>query len=218
MHCPFCRHTDTRVVDSRVADDGTAIRRRRQCPELRPAVHHRRARAADRDQALRRDRAVQPRQGDRRRPQGLPGPPGHRGRPGLLGQPVEDALRGEGAAEIAGPRGRPGDPRPAARARRGRLPAVRERLPGVRAPPTTSRPRSRCCAPSASRRRRAALGGRRRATAPRDPAADHRPPGASWGSTRAGRTTVGAADPQSTSTSRTTDDQRDTTRDTRSSA
>ena len=33
MHCPFCRHGDSRVVDSRAADDGTAIRRRRQCPE-----------------------------------------------------------------------------------------------------------------------------------------------------------------------------------------
>jgi len=31
MHCPFCRAADTRVVDSRVTDDGTAIRRRRQC-------------------------------------------------------------------------------------------------------------------------------------------------------------------------------------------
>jgi transcriptional repressor NrdR len=33
MHCPFCRHSDSRVVDSRTTDDGTAIRRRRQCPE-----------------------------------------------------------------------------------------------------------------------------------------------------------------------------------------
>jgi len=33
VHCPFCRHGDSRVVDSRTADDGTAIRRRRQCPE-----------------------------------------------------------------------------------------------------------------------------------------------------------------------------------------
>ena len=33
MHCPFCRHNDSRVIDSRTADDGTAIRRRRQCPE-----------------------------------------------------------------------------------------------------------------------------------------------------------------------------------------
>ncbi len=32
MHCPYCRHTDSRVVDSRTADDGTQVRRRRQCP------------------------------------------------------------------------------------------------------------------------------------------------------------------------------------------
>lgn len=31
MHCPFCRHGDTRVLDSRVTDDGCSIRRRRQC-------------------------------------------------------------------------------------------------------------------------------------------------------------------------------------------
>ncbi len=33
MHCPFCRHPDSRVIDSRTADDGAAIRRRRSCPE-----------------------------------------------------------------------------------------------------------------------------------------------------------------------------------------
>ncbi len=32
MHCPFCRHPDSRVVDSREAEEGTAIRRRRSCP------------------------------------------------------------------------------------------------------------------------------------------------------------------------------------------
>jgi transcriptional repressor NrdR len=31
VHCPFCRHGDSRVVDSRASDDGTTIRRRRQC-------------------------------------------------------------------------------------------------------------------------------------------------------------------------------------------
>lgn len=31
MNCPFCRDADTRVVDSRTAEDGAAIRRRRQC-------------------------------------------------------------------------------------------------------------------------------------------------------------------------------------------
>lgn len=33
MHCPFCRHIDSRVMDSRTSDDGSSIRRRRQCPE-----------------------------------------------------------------------------------------------------------------------------------------------------------------------------------------
>ena len=33
MHCPFCRFPDSRVVDSREAEDGAAIRRRRSCPE-----------------------------------------------------------------------------------------------------------------------------------------------------------------------------------------
>ena len=33
MHCPYCRHDDSRVIDSRSADDGTSIRRRRECPE-----------------------------------------------------------------------------------------------------------------------------------------------------------------------------------------
>jgi transcriptional repressor NrdR len=33
MHCPFCRHADSRVIDSRTSDDGLSIRRRRQCPQ-----------------------------------------------------------------------------------------------------------------------------------------------------------------------------------------
>ena len=31
MHCPFCQHSDTRVIDSRVSEDGATIRRRREC-------------------------------------------------------------------------------------------------------------------------------------------------------------------------------------------
>ena len=31
MKCPFCRVDNTRVIDSRTADDGDSIRRRRQC-------------------------------------------------------------------------------------------------------------------------------------------------------------------------------------------
>jgi len=33
MHCPFCRYEDSRVMDSRTSDDGSSIRRRRQCQE-----------------------------------------------------------------------------------------------------------------------------------------------------------------------------------------
>ena len=33
MKCPYCNHADTRVIDSRPAEDGTSIRRRRSCDE-----------------------------------------------------------------------------------------------------------------------------------------------------------------------------------------
>lgn len=33
MRCPFCSYLDSRVLDSRPADDGQAIRRRRECSE-----------------------------------------------------------------------------------------------------------------------------------------------------------------------------------------
>ena len=33
MKCPFCGKENTRVIDSRPADDGSSIRRRRQCDE-----------------------------------------------------------------------------------------------------------------------------------------------------------------------------------------
>ncbi|MGZ4144802.1 MAG: NrdR family transcriptional regulator, partial [Actinomycetota bacterium] len=31
MRCPYCKETDDRVIDSREAEDGTAVRRRREC-------------------------------------------------------------------------------------------------------------------------------------------------------------------------------------------
>jgi transcriptional repressor NrdR len=33
VRCPYCRHPDSRVVDSREQDEGQVIRRRRSCPE-----------------------------------------------------------------------------------------------------------------------------------------------------------------------------------------
>lgn len=31
MHCPFCNTADTKVIDSRLTDDGSQVRRRREC-------------------------------------------------------------------------------------------------------------------------------------------------------------------------------------------
>src|SRR5690606_6489545 len=31
MHCPFCQHEDTRVIDSRLTEEGDTVRRRREC-------------------------------------------------------------------------------------------------------------------------------------------------------------------------------------------
>ena len=90
-----------------------------------PPVHHGRGVAALGGQAQRRHRAVQPRQGDRRGHPGLPGPPGRPGRRRATrpaGRGDRRAVRAGGGAE---PGRRPGDPRSAARARRGGLPAVR---------------------------------------------------------------------------------------------
>ena len=33
MHCPFCQNPDTKVIDTRISDDGHSIRRRRVCPK-----------------------------------------------------------------------------------------------------------------------------------------------------------------------------------------
>ena len=33
MHCPFCSHPDTQVLETRISEDGASIRRRRRCVE-----------------------------------------------------------------------------------------------------------------------------------------------------------------------------------------
>ena len=35
MRCPFCGAVETRVIDSRLAGDGSQVRRRRECSECR---------------------------------------------------------------------------------------------------------------------------------------------------------------------------------------
>jgi transcriptional repressor NrdR len=101
MHCPFCRHSDSRVVDSRASDDGTSIRRRRQCPEC-----GRRFTTAETvtltvvkrngvTEPFRRDKVVS---GVRKACQGRPVSEDDLA---MLAQSVEEAVRASGAAEIA---------------------------------------------------------------------------------------------------------------------
>ena len=100
MHCPYCRHADSRVVDSRVAEDGGAIRRRRQCP-----VCEKRFTTVEQMQltVVKRSGATEP----FTREKAVAGVrKACKGRPvtedqlACLGQAVEDTLRLEGAAEV----------------------------------------------------------------------------------------------------------------------
>ena len=100
MRCPFCRHSDSRVIDSREVDDGQAIRRRRSCPacgrrfttveEAGLAVVKR----SGVTEPFSRDKVVR---GVRRACQGRPV---DEDALQLLAQRVEEAVRAGGAAEI----------------------------------------------------------------------------------------------------------------------
>lgn len=100
MRCPYCRHTESRVVDSREMDDGRAIRRRRSC-----TVCARRFTTIESSVLLvaKKSGVVEPFSRDkvmggvRRACQGRPV---DEGALALLAQQVEDALRAAGAAEI----------------------------------------------------------------------------------------------------------------------
>ena len=180
MHCPFCRHNDTKVLDSRVAEDGTSIRRRRCCQrceqrfttlELMQLTVVKRSGATE---AFDRDKAIA---GVRKACNGRPVTEDDLAR---LGQVVEDALRGSGQAEFASHEIGMAILGAAARARRGRLPPLRRASTSSSSPPRTSRSRSRACASTARSSSLQLLGPA--TTSPQPPAADHRPPGTSWGS------------------------------------
>ena len=100
MHCPYCRNTDTRVLDSRVAEDGSAIRRRRTCQacgkrfstvEQMQLVVLKRSGATE---PFARDKAIA---GVRKACKGRPVSEDDLAN---LGQKVEAALRAEGWAEV----------------------------------------------------------------------------------------------------------------------
>ncbi len=100
MHCPYCRSTDTRVLDSRVTEDGGAIRRRRSCPACEKrftTVEQMQLTVLKRSGAsepFTREKAIS---GVRKACKGRPVTADDLDR---LGQQVEDSLRGEGWAEV----------------------------------------------------------------------------------------------------------------------
>ncbi|MCK5890654.1 MAG: transcriptional regulator NrdR [Aeromicrobium sp.] len=100
MHCPFCKNTDTRVLDSRVADEGGSIRRRRTCSSCEKrftTIEQMQLMVVKRSGATEpfaREKAVA---GVRKACKGRPVSDDDLAR---LGQRVEDTLRSSGCAEI----------------------------------------------------------------------------------------------------------------------
>jgi len=100
VFCPFCRHGDSRVLDSRVSDDGLSIRRRRQCP-----VCERRFTTVEQMQlsVVKRSGVIEPFDrakviaGVRSACKGRPVSDADLAR---LGQQVEEALRATGTCEV----------------------------------------------------------------------------------------------------------------------
>lgn len=100
MRCPYCRHADSRVVDSREVDEGQVIRRRRSCQacgrrfttveEATLAVIKR----SGVTEPFSRDKVIT---GVRRACQGRPVGDDELA---LLAQRVEEAVRATGCAEI----------------------------------------------------------------------------------------------------------------------
>ncbi|MFC7330069.1 transcriptional regulator NrdR [Marinactinospora rubrisoli] len=100
MHCPFCRHPDTRVIDSRSTDDGAAIRRRRSCPACgrrfttQETVLLMVAKRSGVTEPFSRGKIIA---GVRRACQGRPVTEDALAK---LGQQVEEEIRGRGLAEV----------------------------------------------------------------------------------------------------------------------
>ena len=101
MFCPYCRNPDSRVMDSRTADDGTAIRRRRACPSCgrrfttQETVILMVAKRSGATEPFTRDKIVN---GVRRACQGRPVTEDQLA---ILAQQVEDEMRSRGCAEVS---------------------------------------------------------------------------------------------------------------------
>jgi transcriptional repressor NrdR len=100
VYCPYCRHPDSRVIDSRAGDDGTAIRRRRACPACgrrfttQETVILTVAKRSGVTEPFNRDKIIR---GVRRACQGRPV---SEDQLALLAQQVEDVIRSRGSGEI----------------------------------------------------------------------------------------------------------------------
>jgi len=100
MRCPFCRHADSRVVDSREVDEGQVIRRRRSCSQCgrrfttveEPILAV--VKRSGVTEPFSRDKVVR---GVRRACQGRPV---DEDALRLLAQRVEDSVRSSGCAEV----------------------------------------------------------------------------------------------------------------------
>lgn len=100
MYCPYCRHQDSRVIDSRTGDDGAAIRRRRSCPACgrrfttQETVILTVAKRSGVTEPFNRDKIVR---GVRRACQGRPVTEDQLA---LLAQQVEEVIRSKGLGEV----------------------------------------------------------------------------------------------------------------------
>ncbi|CAN5397694.1 transcriptional regulator NrdR [soil metagenome] len=100
MHCPFCKNTDTKVLDSRVADEGGSIRRRRSCEACKKRFTTTEqmqlmiAKRSGTTEPFNRDKAIA---GVAKACKGRPVTSDDLAR---LGQRVEDTLRESGQAEV----------------------------------------------------------------------------------------------------------------------
>lgn len=101
VFCPYCKHAESRVIDSRTADDGAAIRRRRSCPACarrfttQETVILMVAKRSGATEPFAREKIVG---GVRRACQGRPVTEDQLA---ILAQQVEDTIRARGSGEVA---------------------------------------------------------------------------------------------------------------------
>jgi len=101
VFCPYCKNAESRVIDSRTADDGAAIRRRRSCPACgrrfttQETVILMVGKRSGATEPFTREKIVH---GVRRACQGRPVTEDQLA---ILAQQVEDTIRARGAGEVA---------------------------------------------------------------------------------------------------------------------